>query len=164
MSFIRVWLIRLILLLWGLQVLWLGWHFGPEAGDLARRISQGDVGATIRQADPFYRWIASLAPLIPPGASYVFLDNYEAGKEIEARYFLAPRRHFLLRPEVPPGFLFYALHQNQAAFLIIRDRAEPLGPGTQAALQSPAVKEIPLPGSGRVFRVDAAALGWGFYD
>ncbi len=160
----KVWLVRGTLLLWGLNVLWIGWHFGPEAGDLARRLARGEWGATIRQEDPFYRWLASLAPLIPEGATYIFLDNYEAGKEIEARYFLAPRRHLLLPPEVDPSFLFYALHQNQASFLIIRDRTLPLGPGAAAALRSTAVHELPLPGPGRVFRVDPAPLGWGFYD
>ena len=28
----RLWLVRLILALWGLQVIWLIWHFAPEAG------------------------------------------------------------------------------------------------------------------------------------
>ncbi len=157
-------LTRLFLVLWGLQVLYLGWHFGPEAADLVRRLSRGDVGAAIRQEDPFYQWIKSLARLIPERATYVFLDTYEAGKEIEVRYFLAPRRHILLYPDVPPSFLFYALHRDEASFLIIRDKTQPLGPGAQAALASPAVREVPLPGPGRVFRVEAALLRWGFYD
>jgi hypothetical protein len=160
----KSWIVRGVLVLWGVQLLWLAWHFGPEARDLAVSLSQGDVGPAYRQQDPLYRWITSLAALIPPSATYVFLDNYEAGKEIEARYLLAPRRHILLSPQTPPGFLFYALHQEQATFLLIRDREKPLGPGAEAAVRSPAVRPVPLPGPGRVFRVDYRLLGWGFYD
>ncbi len=157
-------LTRSLLILWGLQILWLFWHFAPEARDLGRRIARHDVGGAIRQEDPLYRWSAALARVIPPDATYVFLDNYEAGKEIEVRYFLAPRRHILLPPEVPAPFLFYVLHQERASFLIIREGDRPLGPGARAALQSQALQEIGLPGSGKVFRVDGRRLAWGFYD
>ena len=147
-----------------LQVLWLIWHFGPEACDLARRAARGDVGAAIRQEDPLYRWTAALKAIIPESATYVFLDDYAAGKEIEVRYHLAPRRHILLSPELPASFLFYALHQEHAAFLLIRESQAPLGPGSRAALDSPAFHRVILPGPGLVFRVDADRLGWGFYD
>lgn len=157
-------LTRIILILWGLQIIWLFWHFAPEAGDVVRRLAQRDVGGAIRQEDPLYRWSKALAALIPPDAAYVFLDNYEAGKEIEVRYFLAPRRHILLPPEVPAPFLFHALHQEQATFLIIREGDQPLGPGAQAAVKSGALVPVGMPGSGRVYRVDAGRLPWGFYD
>ena len=134
----KFWLIRVLLALWGLQLLWLAWHFGPEARDLVRRIAQGDVGAAIRLEDPLYRWARELAALIPPDASYVFLDNYEAGKEIEVRYYLAPRRHLLLPPDAVAPYLFYVLHQEQASFLLIREGDKPLGPGARAAIQSQA--------------------------
>jgi hypothetical protein len=160
----RLWLVRLVLGLWGLQVLWLIWHFSPEAADLARRVARGDVGAAIRQEAPLYRWAAQLKAVIPEHATYVFLDDYAAGKEIEVRYHLAPRRHLLLSPEVPAGFLFYTLHQEGAAFLLIRESKQPLGPGVQAAMRSPAFHRLNLPGPGLVFRVDADRLGWGFYD
>ncbi len=160
----KSYLIRTLLVLWGLQVIWLFWHFGPEAGDLARRIARHQVGAAIRQADPLYRWSTALAALIPPDATYVFLDNYEAGKEIEVRYYLAPRRHLLLPPEATAPYLFYVLHQEQASFLIIREGDKPLGPGVQAAVQSQAVQEVAVPGPGKVFRVDHQRLRWGFYD
>jgi hypothetical protein len=157
-------LVRLVLGLWGLQVLWLIWHFGPEAGDLARRVARGDVGAAIRQEAPLYRWAAALQAIIPQSATYVFLDDYAAGQEIQVRYHLAPRRHLLLSPEVPASFLFYTLHQEGAAFLLIRESPSPLGTGARAAMHSPAFHRVNLPGPGLVFRVDANLLGWGFYD
>jgi hypothetical protein len=157
-------LTRALLVLWGLQILWLIWHFAPEAADLARRLAHRDVGAAIRQEDPLYRWTTALKAVIPESAAYVFLDDYAAGKEIEVRYALVPRRHFLLNPEVPAGFLFYTLHQQHAGFLLIRESPAPLGPGGQAALHSPAFQPLNLPGPGLVFRVDAGRLGWGFYD
>jgi hypothetical protein len=157
-------LIRTLLILWGLQILWLFWHFGPEVQDIIRRISQRDVGAAIRTEDPLYPWAKALSAIIPPDATYVFLDNYEAGKEIEVRYFLAPRRHILMAPEAPAAFLFYTLHQEQASFLLIRDRTQPLGPGVQAALRSGALEPVDLPGPGRAYRVDYTRLRWGFYD
>ncbi len=160
----RLWLVRLVLGLWGLQVLWLIWHFSPEIGDLARRVARGDVGAAIRQEAPLYRWATRLKAVIPEHATYVFLDDYAAGKEIEVRYYLAPRRHLLLPPEVPASFLFYALHQEGATFLLIRESQKPLGTGALAAMHSAAFHRVDVPGPGLVFRVDADLLGWGFYD
>jgi hypothetical protein len=160
----RFWLVGLVLGLWGFQILWLVWYFGPEAADLAQRAFRGNWGNAIRQEEPLYRWATALQAVIPESASYVFLDDYAAGKEIEVRYYLAPRRHILLSPAVPAGFLFYALHQEHAAFLLIRESPKPLGPGAQAALQSPAFQPVNLPGPGLVFRVDASRLRWGFYD
>jgi hypothetical protein len=160
----RLWLVRLLLGLWGLQVLWLLWHFSPEAGDLAARLARGDVGRAIRQEEPLYRWAAALKAVIPASAAYVFLDDYALGKEIEVRYYLAPRRHILLSPAVPASFLFYALHQEHADFLLIRESPTPLGPGAQAALRSPAFHRLNLPGPGLVLRVAAGRLRWGTYD
>jgi hypothetical protein len=157
-------LTRALLVLWGLQIIWLIWHFAPEASDLARRLAHRDVGAAIRQEDPLYRWTTALKAVIPESAAYVFLDDYAAGKEIQVRYALAPRRHILLNPELPASFLFYALHQEHAGFLLIRESPAPLGPGVRAARHSPAFHPVNLPGPGLVFRVDAGRLGWGFYD
>jgi hypothetical protein len=160
----RLWLVRLILVLWGLQVLWLIWHFGPEAGDLPRRLARRDGGGALRQEEPLYRWATGLKAVIPEHATYIFLDDYAAGKEIQVRYYLAPRRHLLLPPDIPAGFLFYTLHQEHATFLLIRKSPKPLGPGARAALASPAFHPVNLPGPGLVFRVDAQLLRWGFYD
>jgi hypothetical protein len=160
----RHWLVGLIVALWGLQIIWLCWHFAPEAGDLVQRAARGDLGGAIRQEEPLYRWAAELKAVIPAQATYVFLDDYAAGKAIQVRYFLAPRRQIRLAPNLPASFLFYELHQNQASFLIIRRSDQPLGPGAQAALASPAFQRLNLPGPGLVFRVDARLLPWGFYD
>jgi hypothetical protein len=166
MTPIKTWrfrLVRLLLALWGLQIVWLFWHFGPEAGEVARRVAHLAPAAAVREADPLYRWAQTLQTVMPPTATYVFLDDYAAGKEIQVRYYLVPRRHILMPPTVPASFLFYTLHQEGASFLLIRE-PEPLGPGARAALQCPAVQPLHLPGPGRVFRVDARLLHWGFYD
>jgi hypothetical protein len=158
------WLVRLVLVLWGLQVLWLVWHFGPEAGDLARRLARGEVGSAIRQQEALYRWATRLQKIIPEHATYVFLDDYAAGLEIQVRYFLTPREHILLSPNLPASFLFYALHQNHADFLLIRRTPKPLGPGAQAVFTCPAFHQLQVAGPGLTFRVDPGRLKWGFYD
>ena len=160
----RLWLVGLILGLWGLQVLWLIWHFGPESRDLAQRAARGSLGGAIRQEAPLYRWATALQAVIPESATYVFLDDYAAGKEIEVRYYLAPRRHILQSPDLPASILYFVLNQEQAAFLLVRETQKPLGPGVLGALQSPAFQPVDLPGPGLIFRVDFSRLRWGFYD
>jgi len=157
-------LTRALYVLWGAQLIWLAWHFAPEARDLARRIGLGEVGAAVRQEDPLYLWSASLSAVIPPDAAYVFVDNYESGKEIEVRYYLAPRRHILVSPESPAAFLFHTLHEEQAAYLIVRDQQKPPGPGVQAAVRSQAVLPLKIQGPGQAYRVDYLRFHWGFYD
>ncbi len=159
----KTWAVRLLLLLWAIQLLWLGWYFAPEAQDLAWRLASHRTGAAIRREDSYYRWLQILAAFIPPQATYVFLDNYEAGKEIEARYHLTPRRHVLLPPEAPPVFLFYTLRQEKASYLIIREGDQSWA-SKDAVEQSPAFQEVPVPGPGLLFRVDYARLLGRFYD
>ena len=110
----------------------------------------GTWARAIRPEDPLYPWAKALSAVIPPDATYVFLDNYEAGKEIEVRYFLAPRRHILLAPEAPAPFLFYTLHQEQASFLLIRDRDQAPGAGGPGGppVRSAGAAGPPGPGSG----------------
>jgi hypothetical protein len=127
-------------------------------------VTRQKVGNAVRQDDPLYRWATALKAIIPEDAAYLFLDDYALGKEIEFRYYMAPRRHILMPPNVPASFLFYRLHHEEASFLIIREPAQPPGPSVQAALNSPAFRQVNLPGPGLVFRVDARLLGWGFYD
>ena len=160
----KTWLLYAVLLLWGLQGLWLAWHFQEEGRELAGDLWHGQVGAAIRQEDPFWQWLNTLAALMPPDSAYVFLDNYEAGKEIQARYLLTPRRHILLVPDVPPSFLFYFLRQEKASFLILRDKSQRQGLGVLAVETSPAFHPVDLPGPGLVFRVDWARLWGEFYD
>lgn len=159
----KAWIIRFLLLAWGLQVLWLIWHFAPDVREMAWRVAQGQVGGAVRQEDSFYRWVQTLAAAMPADASYLFLDDYEAGKEIEARYHLTPRRHVLLVPDIPPSFLFFAARQEEASYLIIRGE-KPLGPGARAALEGPAFSQLKIPGPGLVFRVDSSRLLGEFYD
>lgn len=160
----KVWLMREVLLLWGVQVIWLAWHFAPEVKDLARRVADQRLGDAVRREDPFYRWLQALTGLIPPGASYIFLDDYEAGKEIAARYYLVPRKHVLLPPDVPPIFLFYKVRQEKAGFIIVRDRERPPGPGLSAALSSPAFQPLAFPGPGLVLKVNYLKVRGEFYD
>lgn len=152
-----------ILGLWGLQILWLAWHFAPEAGDAGKRLFQGTWGQAIRQEDPFYQWVARLKEVIPPRAAYVFLDRYEAGKEIEARYHLYPRRHALLPPQAPPSFLYYAVKENRASYLVIMNGSQP-PEGLKAALASPAFQDLNLQGPGLLFRVGLTRIWGDFYD
>jgi hypothetical protein len=160
----RFWLVRLFLVLWGLQILWLIWHFAPEAGHMVRMIAHRDVGVASRQDDQLYRWSQALKAIIPPQATYVFLDDYAAGKAIQVRYYLTPRRQILKPPNLPASFLFYTLRQQDASFLMLRGAPRLSDPGVQAALHCPAVQPLHLPGPGRVFRVDTRVLSWGFYD
>jgi hypothetical protein len=157
-------LVKGLLFIWGLQIIWLAWYFTPEVQDLAWRVSHWQVGAAIRREDPFFQWCTSLASLIPRHATYVFLDNYEAGKEIQARYVLSPRRHILLSPDVPASFLFYSLRREKASFLLIRNQEQGPAPALSAIHRCPAFQPVHLPGPGLVFRVDYRRLQGDFYD
>jgi hypothetical protein len=159
----KTWAVRLVLLFWALQLLWLGWFFAPEVQEIAWRLASHRTGAAIRQEDSFYQWLQILAATIPARATYVFLDNYEAGKEIEARYHLTPRRHVLVPPAIPPDFLFYTLRQEKASFLILRE-GDQSWDSKEAVAQSPAFHKVPVPGPGLLFRVDYSRLLGRFYD
>ena len=159
----RRWLFWLFAALWIGQIIWLAWYFAPEVQDLAWRLSRHRTGTAIRQEDSFYRWLHALAAVIPPQATYVFLDDYQAGKEIEARYHLTPRRHILLPPDVPPSFLFYTLRQEKASWLIVREGDKPWD-SVEAVKISPAFHLLPVPGPGLVFKVDYRRLWGRFYD
>jgi hypothetical protein len=154
-----------VLLLWGVQVLWLAWDLARgEGGALVRCLSSRCAGVAPQQSDPFYRWIKALGKIMPPGATYVFLDNYEAGKDIEARYILYPRREVSLPPLAPASFLFDQLLRDKASFLVIRESGPCLGPGVEAARESPAFEPVDLPGPGLAFKVESSRLQGGFYD
>ena len=160
----RLWVFRLILALWRLQLFWLAWHFRKEFRDAASRVWHLAGGKTVRQEDPFYRWLLNLARVIPPEATYLFLDNYEAGKEIEARYHLYPRRHLLLPPQIPPSQLYHILRQNKVSYVLVRETSKPLGPGLAAALNLSTTKRLPVTGAGLVFQVHPESITGGFYD
>ena len=99
----RLWWFYLVLGLWILQLPWLIWQLREDLADVAQKTASLTGGAALRQAHPFYRWLLVASRILPPDATYVFLDDYEAGKEIEARYHLFPRRHLLLLPDTPPS-------------------------------------------------------------
>jgi hypothetical protein len=158
------WLLRLVLVLFVLQLGWLVWQFRRDIGDVAHRAWFHDWGTAVNQEDPFYRWVAELDRDVPPGVTYIFLDNYEAGKEVEARYHLYPRQHLLLLPESAPTLLFYTMRENNVTYIFVRDAKLPPGPGLQAALNLGAAKRLNLPGPGLVYRVDPKLIHGGFYD
>jgi hypothetical protein len=158
------WALRLVLVLWVLQLAWLAWHLREESADLGRRLWAHSWGEAVRRDDPFYHWLLEVQRRLPPDAVYVFLDNYEAGKEIEARYHLFPREHLLRLPGAPPSLLFYTLRQHQTSHLLVRDGRRPPGPGLHAALNLGAVEPLDLPGPGSVYRVHPQRLTGGFYD
>lgn len=158
------WLLRLFLVAWALQAVLVLWELGPEIMDTGRRLLSGPRGAAVRLEDPFYRWVEELARVIPPEATYLFLDRYERGKEIEARYHLFPRRHVLGAPHLPPTYLFYLLRHYNAGFLVAHTAPEPLSPEVARAVRSPAFSSFPPSGRGRVFRVEVHRLQGDFYD
>jgi hypothetical protein len=160
----RLWLLRLVLVLFVLQLGWLVWQLRGDIGDMARRGWSHDWGTAVRKEDPFYRWVFELERDIPPGVTYIFLDNYEAGKEVEARYQLYPRQHLLLLPETAPSLLFYTLRENHVTYIFVRDAKLPPGPGLKAALDLGAAQRLNLPGPGLVYRVDLKRIYGGFYD
>ena len=160
----RLWLCRLVIGLWALQLVWLTWYFRQEIGDVAGRVWSSSGGEAVRQEDPFSRWLLNLPSVIPPEATYLFLDNYEAGKENKARYHLFPRRHLLLSPQTPPSLFFHTLRQYGVSYVLVRDEKRPLGPGLAAALKLGAAERLTLTGPGLVFRVDPGRLARGFYD
>ena len=158
------WLLRLSLVLFVLQLGWLAGQLREDIRDMARRAWHHSWGTAVREEDPFYRWVVALNRAIPPQATYVFLDNYEAGKEVEARYHLFPRRHLLLLPESSPSLLFFTLKQEQVSYLFVRDAKQPQVPGLMAALNLGAAKRLNLPRPGQVYRVDPKLIKGGIYD
>ena len=158
------WLLGLVLAFFVLQLGWLVWQLRGDLGDMARRGWSHTWGTAVREEDPFYRWVAELDRDVPPGVTYLFLDNYEAGKEIEVRYHLYPRQHLLLLPESAPSLLFYTLRQNNVTYIFVRDAKQPPGPGLKAALDLGAATRLNLPGPGLVYRVDPKVISGGFYD
>ncbi len=156
--------LKIVLGLWLLQAAWLGWRFAPEAADVGRRLLSGESGPAVHRQDPFYQFLGRLAAVIPADATYVFVDRYEAGQDIMARYVLYPRTFVRFGPEAPPSFLFATLARRQAAYLVIRDGRLPPGWRFLADGESPAFTPVDLNDTGLVWRVDASRLGGRYYD
>jgi hypothetical protein len=157
-------LLRAILILWVAQLAWLTWHFGPEAVDLGRRLATGRAGEAVRLEDAYYCWVQELKSLLPPSSTYIFVDCYEAGKDIEAQYFLHPRKMVPLNPLATPTVLFEKIKQEQADFVVLRECN--LYPHWQFMFQpeNPVFHALPASGPGMVFKVDSRRLTGGFYD
>jgi hypothetical protein len=153
-----------ILLLWLVQLGWLTWHFAPEALDLTQRLASGRTGEVVRQEDAYYRWLEEVKTLIPPGSTYIFVDCYEAGKDIAARYLLYPRKLVNLNPLATPSVLFEKINKEQAGYLVLRECN--LYPQWQFLFQpdNPVFQPLPASGPGLVFRVDPYKVTGGFYD
>ena len=163
----RSWHLRLcqvLLALWALQVLWLAWELRGEAWEAGYRLVSGRGGEAVRLEDSFYRWLTSLEQLMPPEAAYLFLDNYEAGVEIEARYHLFPRRHLLFLPSIPPTLLFHMIRAEDIRFVVERQGRSLPGPGLRAAKDLNAATFLDIPGPGLAHRLDPGRLKGGFYD
>lgn len=154
----------LVLVLWLIHLGWLAWHFAPEVKDLMQRLGEGSGGEAVRREDPLYRWLLRVKEVMPPEASYFMLDHYEAGKEIEVRYHLFPRRHHLALPDCPPSRLFHLLKYHEAAFLLVREPRQAEGPGLLAAREAKAAVPLSLPGPGLLFALRPEEITNGFYD
>lgn len=157
-------LFQVILGLWFLQLIWLTWHFAPEARDIGSRLASGRTGEAVRREEAYYCWLKAIESLVPASSTYIFVDCYEAGKDIEAGYILYPRRISLMNPAATPTALFEEIKKRGAEFLILRECN--LYPQWQFLFQPdhPVFQQLPLPGQGMVFKVDLQKLKGGFYD
>jgi hypothetical protein len=157
-------LLYLILFLWLGQLGWLVWHFAAEAGDLVHRLVSGRVGEAIRREDAFYCWLEEIREMLPAESTYIFVDCYEAGKDIQARYFLYPRKMVALNPLATPAVLFEEIKKERAEFLVLRECN--LYSQWQFLFQpgNPFFRALPEAGAGMVFMVDHRRLTGGFYD
>jgi hypothetical protein len=157
-------LIQIILALWFVQMVWLAWHFAPEAADLTCRLATCRTGEAVRREEPYYRWLEEVKALLPPSSTYIFVDCYEAGKDIAAGYILYPRKIDTMNPMATPSALFEKIKKEQAEYLILRECN--LYPQWQFLFQpdNPVFHRLAVSGPGLVFKVDLQKLTGGFYD
>ena len=160
----KTYLLRIIVALWVVQLVWLGWHFAPEAADLGCRLATCRVGEAVRREESFYVWLEKVKTLMPPASTFIFVDCYEAGKDIEAGYILYPRKIVTMNPMATPTALFEEIKEEGAEYLILRECN--LYPQWQFLFQpdNPVFHRVAVPGPGLVFKVDLQKLTGGFYD
>jgi len=153
-----------ILLLWLLQLGWLAWHFAPEALDVGRRLRHGHAMAAGQPPDPFDRWLAELARVLPADCTYILVDCYETGNYAKMRYVLYPRRQIRLDPKATPTLLFTTIAQEGAAFVILGGCH--LAPQWQFIFQDrqTVFQTLTTAGPGLVLSVDSDRIIGGFYD
>jgi hypothetical protein len=155
---------RIIVILWVAQLIWLGWHFMPEAVDLGCRLATCRVGEAVRREESFYSWLEKLKTVLPPKSAFIFVDCYEAGKDIEAGYILYPRKLDTMNPAATPTALFEEIKEQGAEYLILRECN--LYPHWQFLFEpdNPVFHRVEISGPGMVFKVDLQKLTGGFYD
>ncbi|MFP3866728.1 MAG: hypothetical protein ACLFUU_01010 [Desulfobacteraceae bacterium] len=158
------WAVTGILVLWLAQMGWLGWRFAPEGRELVQRLLSGQVGEAVRQEEPFPQGLAQIKEIVPPSATYVFLDHYEAGKENVARYLLYPRRHVLLPPHITPMPLFNRLIREDATYLIVRNDPPPAAQYYLNNPRHPGFQHLLDSSAGTLYRVQPHLLVGGYYD
>jgi hypothetical protein len=155
---------HLILGLWLLQLIWLAWHFAPEAWDIGCRLATCRTGEAVHREEAYYRWLKEIEALLPPTSTYIFVDCYEAGKDIEAGYILYPRKIVTMNPLATPAALFEEIKREGVEYLVLRECN--LYPHWQFLFQphNPVFHPLPVSGPGLVFKVDLQKLTGGFYD
>jgi hypothetical protein len=153
-----------ILFLWLVQLGWLTWHFAPEALDLTQRLVSGRIGEVVRQEDPYYQWLGEIKELLPPESTYIFVDCYEAARDIQTRYILYPRKMVTLNPLATPTVLFEEIKKERAEYLVLRECN--LYPHWQFLFEpgNAVFQALPESGAGMVFRVEPHKVTGGFYD
>ena len=155
---------QVILGLWLVQLIWLAWHFAPEAMDIGCRLATCRTGEAVRREEAYYRWLQEIQVLVPSSSTYIFVDCYEAGKDIEAGYILYPRKMVTMNPLATPTALFEKIKKEGAQYLILRECN--LYPQWQFLFQpdNPVFHPLPVSRPGMVFKVDLQKLTGGFYD
>lgn len=151
-------------LLWLGQLAYLSWHFAPETVTLARDLAAGRWGEALRRQDPLAREAEKLAAVLPPTAAYLFLDYYEAARDIKIRYLLYPRRQVRLEPRVTPTRLYAEIRRQQAEYLVLPRQVVFLG--LDFLFQAEPEPFRPLTGDfdALVFQVEPQRLQGDFYD
>ncbi len=151
-------------LLWLGQLAYLSWHFAPETVTLVQDLAAGRWGGGPAAAEPLAQEAEKLAALLPPTATYLFLDYYEAARDIKIRYLLYPRRQVRLEPRVTPTRLYAEIKRRQAEYLVLPRQVVFLG---LDFLFSPEPEPFrPLTGDldALVFQVEPQRLRGTFYD
>jgi len=161
---LRHFLVRSAIGLWILQLGWLAWHFAPEVRELPGQLRSAGPGPAHESQGFFDSWLAALAQVIPPSATYILVDCYETGNYAKIRYDLYPRRQIRLDPKATPTLLFEEIKQYGATYIVVGGCQ--LSPSWQFLLQPQLGLFHPLlaTGLGQVYQADPVRLTAGFYD
>jgi hypothetical protein len=127
-------------------------------------LASGKIGEAVHQEDTYYRWLRELREILPPASPYIFVDCYESGKDIEARYLLYPRKMVRLNPLATPSVLFEEIKKEQAEYLILRECNLYSHWRFLFQPENLVFQAIPVSGPGMVFKVEVRQVIGGFYD